>query len=149
VKKETKLIQFVKFIRCEKNIQKTELKTDIALPLNQEREKNSLLNSEVVRNAFINREKVDSDMLMEDDSNLRKNNNRHTSLPPHWRSVQPVRPNTDESDDECDNEYFGRNSIDNRCTGQYANNEDSTNMKHKPDECIDNNDNKMDDKGTD
>jgi hypothetical protein len=149
VEKETKLIQFVKFIRCEKNAQKTELKIDIALPLNEERNKISSLKSEGVGNAFINREKESSDMLREEDLNLRKNNNTHTSLPPHWRSVQPVRPNTDESDDECDNEYYGRNSIDNRCTGQYSHHEDSTNMKHKSNESIDNNSDKIDEKVTD
>ena len=142
------MIQFVKSIQCEKNTQNKKLKERKLFPLKEERNTVSLLNTESVGNGLENREK-DLNQLKEEDclnkndncisnsnsnnnsnnnnsknsysnNNNSINNNNNMSLPPHWRSVQPVKPNRDESHNN--NRSDDENSVSNEYTVHYASN---------------------------
>jgi hypothetical protein len=140
----------VKSIQCEKNIQNKKLKESKLFPLKEERNTVSLLNTESVGNGLESREKdlnqlKEEDRLNKNDnynsnsnSNSNKNNNNNDSknsdsnnnnsinnnnnmsLPPHWRSVQPVKPNRDKRHNN--NRSDDENSVSNEYTVQYASN---------------------------
>jgi hypothetical protein len=140
IENKTKLIQFVKYIQCKENTQNTELKDDNAFPLKNERNCKFSSNAEGIKNGCNNREKEDS---TKGGLNVRTNKNNNKSLPPHWRSVQPVRPNTDGFDDGYHSGYHGgyaaRNGINSGYTGRCTNSEDGTSPNPNSKESIDSN----------
>lgn len=140
VKQNTKLIQFVKPIRCETNGQNTESKKnytakehpnelrkdDINVRNNSSNNNDSNSNDNHVNNSNdnSNNSKTNSNdnhiYNNDNNSNINSNansnndrNNNNTHLPPHWRSVQPKLPNTAEYFNARDNDADG-NADDDR-----------------------------------